>query len=82
MGYVSKFLEAIGTAAAEVVALYHQRWELELGYDEIKTEMLLSAFEARGGAFDVPSECHPSALSTIASSRSCRRLIVSSSAAR
>ena len=23
-----------------VVALYHERWELELGYDEIKTEML------------------------------------------
>lgn len=26
--------------AKEVVALYHERWELELGYDEIKTEML------------------------------------------
>ncbi len=26
--------------AAEVAALYHERWELELGYDEIKTEML------------------------------------------
>lgn len=26
--------------AAEVVALYHERWELELGYDEIKTELL------------------------------------------
>jgi len=26
--------------AAEIVALYHERWELELGYDEIKTEML------------------------------------------
>ena len=24
----------------EIVALYHERWELELGYDEIKTEML------------------------------------------
>jgi len=24
----------------EVVALYHERWELELGYDEVKTEML------------------------------------------
>jgi hypothetical protein len=24
----------------EVVALYHERWELELGYDELKTEML------------------------------------------
>lgn len=26
--------------AMEIVALYHERWELELGYDEIKTEML------------------------------------------
>lgn len=25
---------------AEIVALYHERWELELGYDEVKTEML------------------------------------------
>jgi hypothetical protein len=26
--------------AEEIAALYHERWELELGYDEIKTEML------------------------------------------
>jgi hypothetical protein len=26
--------------ASEIVDLYHERWELELGYDEIKTEML------------------------------------------
>jgi hypothetical protein len=26
--------------AREVIELYHERWELELGYDEIKTEML------------------------------------------
>jgi hypothetical protein len=26
--------------AEEVIALYHERWELELGYDEIKTELL------------------------------------------
>ena len=25
---------------AEVVALYHERWEIELGYDELKTHML------------------------------------------
>jgi hypothetical protein len=24
----------------EIVALYHERWELELGYDELKTELL------------------------------------------
>jgi hypothetical protein len=27
-------------AAKEIVGLYHERWELELGYGEIKTEML------------------------------------------
>lgn len=26
--------------ASEIIALYHERWELELGYDEIKTELL------------------------------------------
>ncbi len=26
--------------ASEMIPLYHERWELELGYDEIKTEML------------------------------------------
>jgi hypothetical protein len=26
--------------AKEIIALYHERWELELGYDEVKTEML------------------------------------------
>jgi hypothetical protein len=26
--------------ASEIVDLYHERWELELGYDEIKTELL------------------------------------------
>lgn len=27
-------------AADEIAALYHERWELELGYDELKTELL------------------------------------------
>jgi hypothetical protein len=26
--------------AAEVIALYHERWEIELGYDEVKTGLL------------------------------------------
>jgi hypothetical protein len=26
--------------AAELVALYHERWEIEIGYDEVKTHML------------------------------------------
>jgi hypothetical protein len=25
--------------AAEIIALYHERWELELGYDELKTQL-------------------------------------------
>lgn len=27
--------------AAEIISMYHERWELELGFDEIKTDMLL-----------------------------------------
>lgn len=26
--------------AAEVIALYHERWEMEPAYDEVKTELL------------------------------------------
>src|ERR1700721_2049132 len=26
--------------AEELVALYHERWEIELGFDEVKTDML------------------------------------------
>jgi hypothetical protein len=26
--------------AAEIASLYHERWEMELGYDEVKTDML------------------------------------------
>ena len=26
--------------ASEIIALYHERWELELGYDEVKTHLL------------------------------------------
>jgi hypothetical protein len=33
-------LDAEEYPADEIVALYHERWELELGYDEIKTHML------------------------------------------
>lgn len=28
----------------ELIELYHERWEMELGFDEIKTEMLMSEF--------------------------------------
>jgi len=37
---LTSLLDAEKYPAQEVVALYHERWELELGYDEIKTEML------------------------------------------
>jgi hypothetical protein len=33
--------------AEEVAALYHERWEIELGFDEIKTEMLEHAAPLR-----------------------------------
>jgi hypothetical protein len=37
---LTSLTDAAAFPASEVVALYHERWELELGYDEIKTEML------------------------------------------
>jgi hypothetical protein len=37
---LTSLIDARKYPRAEIVALYHERWELELGYDEIKTEML------------------------------------------
>lgn len=37
---LTSLLDPVAYPAAEIVGLYHERWELELGYDEIKTEML------------------------------------------
>jgi hypothetical protein len=37
---LTSMLDAKKYPASEVVALYHERWEIELGYDELKTEML------------------------------------------
>lgn len=37
---LTSLLDPAQYPAAEVVALYHERWELELGYDELKTEVL------------------------------------------
>jgi hypothetical protein len=37
---LTSLLDAAQYPAEELVALYHERWELELGYDEIKTHML------------------------------------------
>lgn len=36
----TSLLDPVQYPAAEIVELYHERWELELGYDEIKTDML------------------------------------------
>lgn len=37
---LTSLTDATKYPAKDVVARYHERWELELGYDEIKTEML------------------------------------------
>jgi hypothetical protein len=37
---LTSLLDAEQYPADEIIALYHERWELELGYDELKTELL------------------------------------------
>jgi len=37
---LTSMLDASAYPAKEIILLYHERWELELGYDEVKTEML------------------------------------------
>lgn len=37
---LTSLLDAKAYPASEIVALYHERWEIELAYDEIKTHML------------------------------------------
>lgn len=37
---LTSLLDPVRYPASEVVALYHERWEIELGYDEVKTDML------------------------------------------
>lgn len=37
---LTSLLDAAAYPAEEIVALYHERWELELGYGEIKTDLL------------------------------------------
>jgi len=37
---LTSLLDAESYPAEEIVRLYHERWEIELGYDEIKTKML------------------------------------------
>jgi hypothetical protein len=37
---LTSLIDATAYPAKEVVELYHERWEIELGYDEVKTHML------------------------------------------
>lgn len=37
---LTSLVDADRYPAQEIVALYHERWELELGFDEVKTQML------------------------------------------
>ncbi len=37
---LTSLLDPVAFPSTELAALYHERWELELGYDEIKTELL------------------------------------------
>src|SRR6266545_3442870 len=37
---LTSLLDPVAYPAHEIVPLYHERWEIELAYDEIKTEML------------------------------------------
>lgn len=37
---LTSMVDSKARPAKEIVALYHERWELELGYDELKTKML------------------------------------------
>jgi hypothetical protein len=37
---LTSMTDAVAYPASEIVALYHERWEIELGYDEVKTVML------------------------------------------
>ncbi len=37
---LTSLLEPKAYPASEIVELYHERWELELGYDELKTDVL------------------------------------------
>jgi hypothetical protein len=39
---ITSLLDPEQYPASELIALYHERWEIELGYDEVKTKMLES----------------------------------------
>ena len=47
---LTSLLDPIAYPAAEIVELYHERWELELGFDEVKTHTLERAETLRSRA--------------------------------
>jgi hypothetical protein len=46
---LTSLVDAKRYPASEIIALYHERWELEIGYDEVKTHLLdrLEAIRSR-----------------------------------
>jgi hypothetical protein len=46
----TSLLDPVAYPAAEIAALYHERWELELAYDEVKTHLLERAESLRSQA--------------------------------
>jgi hypothetical protein len=46
----TSLLDPIAYPAADLVALYHERWELELTFDEVKTHTLERAEALRSQA--------------------------------
>jgi hypothetical protein len=44
---ITTLLNPVLYPAQEIIGLYHKRWELELGYDELKTELLDRAVTLR-----------------------------------
>ncbi len=47
---LTSLLDPVMYPAAEIVALYHERWELEVGFDEVKTHTLERAEALRSRA--------------------------------
>ena len=48
-------LDPAAAPAAEVAALYHERWEVETAYDEVKTHILGPGAILRSKSIDAPS---------------------------
>ncbi|WP_437732157.1 hypothetical protein [Sorangium sp. So ce1335] len=47
---LTSLIDPVAYSSKELVALYHERWELELSYDELKTD-LLDRRESRAPTF-------------------------------